>query len=670
MSNALCVWLAAAWLASFNQPKTPLVEPGKYRDSVNVFAEIAARPTAIGVSSQTELGTAGLAELRGVAADDPMRAIQVLPGVATGDDFQAEFSVRGSAFRHVGVVLDGTPTQLLMHTLRNVNDAGSIAMINTDVLGRAALFGGPHARPHGDWLGATLEFDVREGSRERPRGKLAVSGTSASAVFEGPLGRGRRGSWLVSLRKSYIDWLVRKLEPHVDNTIGFRDAQLKLTFDISARHQLQLFGVIGDAAYNEQQTGLANGIQNAESYSGLASLQWRYATPRVVFTERLSLLRNTYGTYGMVGQHLAGGVADVTMWRSDLTMVLRRGWAFDAGTRFDWFDGSEAKRNYQATGNLSVRLRRDQATEADPETVGGWSQMSWRGTNSGLVFGLRTADRSGIRGTAAPWLLAEHRFGKTHIRAGLGRSTQFVDPITASLSPDGFDAERATAFDLGFERPLGRDTQLQITGFSRREVNVLRRLGEVRLDPVTLSLVAATTFPSFSDSLTGATKGVDLLLSRRSVVGPSGWIGYTWSHTRYRDLATDEVFDGDFDQRHTLNVFVQQRLSHNLAVSGKLRIGSNFPIAGYFAGSPADLSLGSLRNQVRLPFYSRLDLRVNRTFAFQRSRLTLFAEVMNVLDRDNGRQSEGSINPITLRATGYLERLLPRVPSAGLLFEF
>ena len=73
---------------------------------------------------------------------------------------------------------------------------------------------------------------------------------------------------------------------------------------------------------------------------------------------------------------------------------------------------------------------------------------------------------------------------------------------------------------------------------------------------------------------------------------------------------------------------------------------------------------------VRLPLYARLDVRANRTFTFERSRLTLFVEVMNLLGRDNGGQSDGFVVPGTLRAVGYVEGLLPRVPSAGLLFEF
>jgi hypothetical protein len=42
---------------------------------------------------------------------------------------------------------------------------------------------------------------------------------------------------------------------------------------------------------------------------------------------------------------------------------------------------------------------------------------------------------------------------------------------------------------------------------------------------------------------------------------------------------------------------------------------------------------------------------------------------MNVLRRRNYGQAEGSIRP-TLEAVGFLEELIPFVPSAGLLIEF
>ncbi len=649
----------------------PLAEgTGTYQEAVTVAADVATRPKMLGVSSQMELGSAGLAELRGVAADDPMRAIQALPGVATGDDFQAEFSVRGSAFRHVGVVMDGTPTQLLMHTVRSTNDAGSIAMINTDILSRGALIAGTHARPHGEWLGATLELDVREGSRDRAGVRAAVSGTSASGVLEGPIGRARRGSWLFSLRKSYIDWLIRKIEPDIDSTIGFSDAQAKVVFDVTPRQQIQVFLIAGDATYREPDAGLANGINTARSQSSMGSISWRYVNSRAIVGQRVSLLSARYENRGRVGQHIADGLNTGLIWRGDVTAPLSRALTFEGGVRHELTDASETLRRFSSTSSTSVRLTFERKASVDPSTSGAWTQLSWRTSRGGVSGGVRVVGRSDLESRALPWLLAEWSLAQTTVRAGIGRTVQFADPLISAASPAAFGPERATSYDASVEQALPQGWRVQGAAYYRREHDVLRRSGEERLNPATGARIFESTFPLFSNALGGTSRGADLLLIRRSPTGLSGWVGYTWSHTRYRDSATGEEFDGDFDQRHTLNVFAQQRLSYRFAVSGKLRLGSNFPIVGYFAGTSDALKLSAVRNQVRLPFYARLDIRANRTFTFQRSRLTLFAEVMNVLGRRNGGQSDGSIRSTTLDAVGYVERLIPRVPSAGLLFEF
>jgi len=55
------------------------------------------RAPADPVPSSQVLGSAELLNLRGVLADDPLRAVQVLPGVATGDDLRSEFTVAGQA---------------------------------------------------------------------------------------------------------------------------------------------------------------------------------------------------------------------------------------------------------------------------------------------------------------------------------------------------------------------------------------------------------------------------------------------------------------------------------------------------------------------------------------------------------------------------------------------
>ena len=157
---------------------------------------------------------------------------------------------------------------------------------------------------------------------------------------------------------------------------------------------------------------------------------------------------------------------------------------------------------------------------------------------------------------------------------------------------------------------------------------------------------------------------------RRAPSGLTGWIAYTWAHTRHRDTVTGESFDADFDQRHTLNVFALQRLSYRMTISAKLRVGSNFPLVGYFEERPEGAVAGLGTQRVRLPVYARLDLRANRTFTFSGSRLTLFVEDHEHVrpPRTSARRT-ASIRP-SLEAVGFAERLIPFVPSAGFLIEF
>src|SRR5262245_5335847 len=275
---------------------------GTYQETVSVSPP--ATTTEVGVGSQSELGSKALQDLRGIAADDPMRAVQALPGVATGDDFQSQFSVRGSAFRHVGIVIDGTATPLLLHTVRSTNDTASIAMINTDVLDRASLMAGPHPQRQGDWIGATLDFGLREGSRDRMQVRGAVSATAASSVVEGPLGRSKRGSWLASVRWSYIDWLIRKIYPSIDATLGFKDLQSKLAYDLTPRQQLQLTVIAGRAAFRNDRASSPNGIRTADSTSELASIFWRYTRTSWIASQRVSYVGSQFTDRGRVDQEL------------------------------------------------------------------------------------------------------------------------------------------------------------------------------------------------------------------------------------------------------------------------------------------------------------------------------------------------------------------------------
>ena len=173
----------------------------------------------------------------------------------------------------------------------------------------------------------------------------------------------------------------------------------------------------------------------------------------------------------------------------------------------------------------------------------------------------------------------------------------------------------------------------------------------------------------WANTVTGDAHGLEVTLDRRSVDGLSGWIAYAYGHARVRDSRTGEAYDADYDQRHMVNAYAAVR-ARRLGFSARLRYGSNFPVNGYFKEVEGTYYSHTEKNRERLPAYARLDLRGERTFTRRRSRITVFVETLNTLNRRNAAQGAFGINFNNLVVSDLLEEGLPLLPSVGLLLEF
>lgn len=642
---------------------------GTYAENVLVVAA-TERPAEPGVASQTVLGSGGLQSLRSVATDDPMRAVQALPGVAAGDDFRSEFSVRGASFRQMGLIIDGVATPMLVHTVKGRDDTGSIAMLNTDVLDSASLMAGAQPQRDGNWLGGTLKFTVREGSRDRTQLRVAASITGAAAVIEGPLTRSRRGSWLYSIRKSYADWLIRKLDPEFGSTLGFIDMQSKFAFDLTSRQQLQFLAIAGSADYFQQNTSLANGLRTANARSLVGSLAWRYTRPTFQLSHRLSNAYSDFKNYGLVGQNQGDGHTTQLIWRSDALWIALPSLTFEAGGQAETTHDQRALREYSTVTSSTVRLRSEDKYGGDRSLYSGWAQASARTRVGTLVAGARAiTDQTHRAPRWAPWVLADLLLGaRAKIRAGVDQRAQYADLSQTFYAPTPLIPERATSWDLGLDLKLSTNIGARVNVYRRDETDILR-VYNTEPKVVNNKLVNAT-LPVWRNTLAGRSRGTEWLLQRKAATGLVGWVSYSWGHTRYDDTLTRESYDGDFDQRHTINVFLEERLSYRTAVSVKLRTGSSPPLPGYFRGTTDSLFGSDQRNRVRLPQYLRVDMRANRTFTYKQRRLTLFMEVINLTGRRNLGWAEGSVRNTTFQAVNYTEKLIPFLPSIGILIEF
>ena len=651
----------------------PLVPgTGAYTEALTVRAPEAARQAA---PVEFRLGSAELQEVRGVLTDDPFRALQAVPGVATGDDFRAEFSVRGSEFRQIGFTVDGVPVPWLVHGPREVNDSGTVAMVNGDVFDEVAVTSGAGPQMYGNRTGAWVQSTIREGSRDTFRMSGMLSGTGASAVLEGPLGRERRGAWLVSARKSYIDWLIRRLDTQETTTFGFADAQVKVTYDVTPRQQVELTAIGGRSSFEEREDAPGvNSVHVGRSATALAIGHWRATLgDRVVLHQRTAWSGVRYRNTSAFDQELTRGIEWQATSRVDATYAPGRAATFDAGLSMDREWATVRQQQYAPGRDVVLPLRTWSTWQRDRWRSGAYARARIAADGPlALEAGVR-ADRDTFESsvTASPWLLARWN-PTTRVTVAAGASESRQAPELRMLPPIGVSAilrpERARSADASVAVSLAGNVRATAAVYGREEE------GTIALDVASPRLRDEQLFVPFASGLWSnrvdvRARGIEVALRRTGGQGPVGWVAYAYGTTRSTDRLTGEVYWADFDQRHQLNVHVSQRLGARTNASGRFRFGTNMPVTGYFASTSDALALAPTRNNVRLPVYARLDLRLNRTYNYRTRRLTLFTEVLNVLGRENVGRTDGIVRS-TGQVAGFTETLFPRLPSAGLRIEF
>ena len=626
------------------------------------------------VPAQQVIGSADIQNLRNLITNDPMRAVQVLPGVTTGDDFKSEFAVRGSGFDRTVITYDGVSSDFLLHAVRQINDGGSVAMINGDILEGVTLLNGSYPQRYGNRLGAELDFRVRDGSRDRTQTRVNVSGTDASVVSEGPLGRSKSGSWLFSARKSYLELLLKQIREEGDTFgFGFSDVQSKLSYDLSRAHRLDVTIVAGRSRLDQETLpNEVNELADGRNSSQMVNTAWRYTpSPSFALTQHVALAFNQFSNANSAGFDLGyGGGRDIT-WRGDFVARASAPVTVEGGGQLQWQQRDGALREIV---NAQGATLASQSFDDDGLLSSAYGQVRWSpGQRVSVVTGALVDRWSlGSETLFSPWIQSElAAFGSVKLRAAGGVHRQFprIDQSTGLRGTSGLDPEVAYHADFGIEQVFGEDTRWQVTFYNREERDVARLPGS-ELHVEGDRLVPESRTSRWLNALDGYSRGVELMLQRRSSNGLSGWFSYSYGVNRYHDYTTGESFDGDFDQRHTVNAYALYRVTNRFSLGTKLRTGSNFPAVGYWEQRGENIFVSSTRNEVRVPLYARLDVRANRTFNYRSRRLTLFVEVLNVLARDNVRMGSPSINGRTRQVFGLYDSMLPLMPSAGILLEF
>jgi hypothetical protein len=365
-------------------------------------------------------------------------------------------------------------------------------------------------------------------------------------------------------------------------------------------------------------------------------------------------------------------------------MMYRADWTYSRSPRLTFEGGGDVRRSRESRFDrgflLSPEFALRESFSASASAASSYALARIARGRTIFAPGVRV-DHSTLTGhtTASPWIETRWPVGASLIaRAGAGiyrQEPEFVE--VKGLRGSDLDVMRSYHADIGFEGPLARSMTWQASAYDREDrAYPWLPDAEFRVENGRLVLPSFTT--RYENALDGHSRGIELAVKRRSPNGLSGWVAYNLAFTAYRNKSSGETFDADYDQRHTLNMYGVYRLSDRMSFSARFRAGSNFPVPGYYeartlpgaSDGPELYFLSSTRNDLRVPVYSRLDVRANRTFAWGATRLTIFAEALNLYARANVRASSPGINGITHQVFGLFDSMFPFIPSAGLSFEF
>ena len=287
----------------------------------------------------------------------------------------------------------------------------------------------------------------------------------------------------------------------------------------------------------------------------------------------------------------------------------------------------------------------------------------------------------------------------------------FTSPEVRALK-----SERAWQTALSIERQLPAGLSVKVEGFYKRFTDVL--IGRLEPEAERLARVGRYDFPTVvqgsiptaplittipTNDGRGRSYGFDVFLTRPGGGKLTGWTSYTWG-TAERE-AYGRRYPFEYDRRHAFTLVSSYAWTQRWELAATTRIASGFPrtaplgvrVAGREDTLDRDgdgvtdeilpavdrrglleytVDFGSVTNLngARLPVFARVDGRVTWRPRGAAGRWELYAEVINLLDRQNA----GAFDPeLVYDATSdrpaiveKRDQAIPRLPTLGVRFRF
>jgi hypothetical protein len=626
------------------------------------------------------LSAADTENLAGVLADDPMRSVQALPGVASNDDFDARFSLRGEDFSRVGVYLDGVLLHDSLHNLQGTDLSGSASVFNASLVQGLELYEDTRPEELADTSGAALQVHMREADHDQYSFQLNVGLAGADFSAGGPFGRYQKCSWISGFRKTYIQYLLSSLLTDPSMAFGLTDGQGQLNCLVNARNALSLEVV--DSYTDLNRTALrtqlgANDVMLVGQHATETNLSWIFAPDdRTMVLTHAAWMTDRFNAQNPATEPLGHGDYGELAWYSNATRTLSASDSLSIGGSFRAIHDGGFEESFNGIRWIEEM---DQYHGSDM-LAAGYVQNSWTALPNRLLLTVGGRWERGSTDEVSSYSpqagLNLRLIGSLRMEAGWGQYVQYPDVSISGSNLGSLNLlpMRSTQASAALEGSLFGHMSFRAEFYDRQDRDLLY---QPYADP---RIVGGLLFippinPQYENSLRGYGRGFEATIRRSLSHGISGWLSYAYGHSVMHDGVSGYIFPSDFDQRHTVNAYASYRIRPSVNLSARWTYGSGFPIPGFLTalGPPSleNFYFTEERNTSRIGPYERLDVRMNKRWTHEKHSTALYLEVMNLTDRDNYRfGSLDAYNPATNFAHVTVDQMFPIVPSAGFVFSW
>ena len=680
---------------------------------------VTASPFRRDIESPVSLRIIGLQEIEKSpgANRDISRIVQSYPGVAFSPiGYRNDLIVRGGSPSENRFYLDGVEIPNINHFSTQGASGGPVGILNADLIREVNFYTGAFPTDKGNALSSVLDFKLRDGDMERNSLKATLGASEVSLASNGHLGK--KTSYLVSVRQSYLQFLFDMLGLPFLPT--FTDAQFKLKTRFDALNELTVLGLGG--IYKMKLNTKADDEDNEYILSYLPKIQQETFTLGAVYRH-------------YAGAHVQSVVASHSYLNnrntkyqqndeSDPDHLMLRLRSTEQNTQLR-LENSSSFRNWKVTVGTSLdysqysnttfqKVYTDRAQTFDYHTYLGIMRWGLFGTVNYTSIDERFTASLGLRADANNYSAAMKDLSD-QLSPRLSLSYQLTEHWSLSGNA-GLYYQLPPYTALGFKNNNGlyaNKYALRYMQVSQGSVGLNWRKGDTfevsvegfykDYDKIPLSVADGIPLACkgndygvignelLTSTAQGRSYGAELLLKWLIAKKLNLASSFTLFKSEYRTDKESEYIASAWDNRFIFNLRGTYNLPRHWSVGMKVSCIGGAPYTPYDADKSSLVTAWNAQgkpyydytryNEERLPAFTQVDIRIDKTFYLKRCMLGFYIDLQNIagskLKQADVLMSTGVIKnpdaPITEQR--YVMKSLKQesgtlLPTLGITFEY